>query len=290
LVLWSLAGHLWSSIGGVALATPGFGEVMFAGVCLLFAFAVGEAKRAGSAHFAEMARGRAERERARQERERAREERQMRQATQERLRIAQELHDVIGHHLSLISVQAGVGLHLMDSQPEQARVALSAIRQASTEALREVRAVLAALHSDDDAAPLAPAAGVASLDALAAEVSAAGLPVETETVGVPRALPAEVDRAAYRIVREALTNVRRHAGTAARATVSVEYGDDDVAVRVLDDGSATTSTMDVHNGGTGIVGMRQRASALGGHFQAGPRDDGGFEVYVRLPAPPEVSP
>src|SRR5207247_9727317 len=120
---WAVAGRVWPEFAGAPLARPGLGELAFAGTWILVAFAVGEAKRAGSAHFAEMARGRAERERAREESER-------RQASEERLRIAQELHDVIGHHLSLISVQAGVGLHLMDAQPEQAREALTAIRQA----------------------------------------------------------------------------------------------------------------------------------------------------------------
>src|SRR5690606_11393460 len=152
------------------------------------------------------------------ERARVRAEQQRRHASEERLRIAQELHDVIGHHLSLINVQAGVGLHLMDSRPEQARAALSAIKQASAEALGEVRSVLATLRAADEAAPRTPALG---LDRLAELTGDAGLPVQTSIVGTARPLPPEVDRAAYRIVREALTNVRRHAGAGAAARVVV---------------------------------------------------------------------
>src|SRR5690606_35800167 len=194
-----------------------------------------------------------------------------RHASEERLRIAQELHDVIGHHLSLINVQAGVGLHLMDSRPEQARAALSAIKQASAEALGEVRSVLATLRAADEAAPRTPALG---LDRLAELTGDAGLPVQTSIVGTARPLPPEVDRAAYRIVREALTNVRRHAGAGAAARVVVEYGAKELVVRVDDDGGGATPAAPV-NEGTGIGGMRERAEALGGSPAAGPRVPGG---------------
>jgi signal transduction histidine kinase len=244
-----------------------------------------------SAHFAELVRARAERERAIAEQEKARAEHRRRQASEERLRIARELHDVLGHHLSLINVQAGVGLHLMDDKPEQARAALAAIKQASAEALREVRSVLSALRPEDESAPRAPAptlsgtqgpAHVAGLRALIAEVNAAGLRVELAVTGTPAALPAEVDRAAYRIVQEALTNVRRHAGATAEATVRLAYGPDDVVVYVTDTGVAPAAAPDDAEG-SGIVGMRQRVEALGGEFRAGPRAEGGFEVYARFP-------
>jgi signal transduction histidine kinase len=219
----------------------------------------------------------------REERARVRAEQQRRQASEERLRIAQELHDVLGHHLSLINVQAGVGLHLMDSRPEQARAALGTIKQASAEALREVRSVLASLYEAGQAAPRTPAPG---LDRLAELTVDAGLPVHTATVGTPRPLPAEVDRAAYRIVREALTNVRRHAGAGTTATVMIEYVGEELVVRVDDDGGGTATASEPVTEGTGIDGMRERAAALGGSLTVGPLDPG-FRVEARLPVPPE---
>jgi signal transduction histidine kinase len=227
--------------------------------------------------------------RARAEQERAAEEQQRRQASDERLRIARELHDVLGHHLSLINVQAGVGLHLIDERPEQARAALSAIKQASSEALREVRSVLAALRPEAEAAPRAPAPGLADVPDL---VAGAGLPVDLTIEGTPEDLPPEVDRAAYRIVQEALTNVRRHAGPDATATLVVGYrpdrldvqvSDDGIGVPVSHDGAVSHDSADGAEPGNGIAGMRERATALGGTLHAGPRDDGGFEVVARLP-------
>jgi signal transduction histidine kinase len=218
------------------------------------------------------------------ERARAKEEQQRRQASEERLRIAQELHDVLGHHLSLINVQAGVGLHLMDSKPEQAREALGAIKQASAEALREVRSVLAALYAAGEAAPRTPAPGLDRLDELTVD---AGLPVHSSVAGTPRPLPAEVDRAAYRIVREALTNVRRHATAGATATVVVDYRPDELMVQVDDDGGGADPATGPVAEGTGIGGMRERAAALGGSLAVQPRPEGGFRVVARLPLPPE---
>jgi signal transduction histidine kinase len=229
-----------------------------------------EANRVRRQQFAEVAKYRAEQARARAEQEK-------RQASEERLRIARELHDVLGHHLSLINVQAGVGLHLMDTRPEQAREALTAIKSASAEALREVRSVLGVLRPEEEAAPRAPAPSLARLDDLTAD---AGLPVRTVVEGEPRPLPAEVDRAAYRIVQEALTNVRRHAGPAAAAVVTIGYGDGEVSVRVADDGMGGPVAPEA---GNGIAGMRARAAALGGTLVAGPADGGGFAVAAALP-------
>jgi signal transduction histidine kinase len=222
--------------------------------------------------------------RAAQEHSRA--EQQRRQASEERLRIARELHDVLGHHLSLINVQAGVGLHLMDSRPEQAREALTAIKTASAEALREVRAVLGVLRPEEEAAPRAPAPG---LDRLADLTAEAGLPVAVRVRGTARPLPAEVDRAAYRIVQEALTNVRRHAGSAVTATVTIGYGNGDVTVRVDDNGQgADGADATEPPPGGGIAGMRARAVALGGDLTAEPRAEGGFRVEARLPVDDEL--
>jgi len=277
------------TVGGVGLHGPSPQDAFAVGAWTAVALAVAEAARVRSAHFAEMARARSEAARARSEQSR-------RQASEERLRIAQELHDVLGHHLSLINMRAGVALHLLDSQAaraeaavvdgaDQAREAFAAIKQASAEALREVRAVLATLHPADEAAPRSPAPGLAELDALVEQAREAGLPVEVRLAGSPDTLPAEVDRAAYRIVQEALTNVRRHAGASASAVVAIAWSEHDVTVRVDNDGT-TSSTVDdasASGAGNGIPGMRERATALGGRLAAGPRPDGGFRVEAVLP-------
>jgi len=228
---------------------------------------------------AEIARIRRERslETARMHAEEAR-----RRASEERLRIARELHDVLAHNISLINVQAGVALHLIDEQPEQARTALAAIKQASKEALGELRSVLSVLRQADEAPPpRSPAPSVERLDGLVSRASAAGLEVRTEISGTPKTLPAGVDLAAFRIVQEALTNVARHAGHAT-ATIRVGYGEDDLTVQVDDNGNGTGQPS-TSGGGNGIPGMRERASALGGELEAGPRPGGGFRVLARLP-------
>lgn len=218
--------------------------------------------------------------RAAQEQRRLNEERQRRQASEERLRIAAELHDVLGHHLSLINVHAGVGRHLMDRDPDQARIALDTIQQTSAEALREVQSVLNTLYPAGEAAPRAPAPGLDRLDELTAD---AGLAVRTVTAGEPRRLPAEIDRAAYRIVQEALTNVRRHAGPGAGATITLEYLPQTLVVQVDDDGGAAGAVPQPPPG-NGITGMRERAATLGGSLTAGPASGGGWRVRAALPA------
>ena len=278
------AGHrypVWGIVaagyaGWVALTGPGLRGAAVLAAWLAGLLLVAEWSRAAAGHRAQALQVRAERARAA-------EEQQRRQASEERLRIAQELHDVLGHHLSLINVQAGVGLHLMDSRPEQARAALATIKQASAEALREVRSVLATLYPVEQAAPRTPAPGLDRLDALTV---GAGLPVRTSVVGEVRPLPAELDRAAYRIVQEALTNVRRHAGPAARATVRIDYREAELVVRVDDDGGGTGPAAGAVAEGNGIGGMRERAAAVGGWLAAGPGPAGGFQVRAVLPVPP----
>ena len=217
---------------------------------------------------------------------RTRAEESRRRAGEQRMAIARELHDVLAHHISLISVQAGVALHLMDEQPEQARTALTAIRQASRESLGELRSVLELLrHGADgadgaDGAPRAPAPGLDALDALVERTSAAGLPVTVEVTGAARPLPAAVGLAAYRIVQEALTNVTRHAGRPVTATVRLDYAPDQLTVEVTDDGPGAEDTSGT---GSGLLGMAERAAALGGQLDAGPRPGGGFRVAARLP-------
>ncbi|MFF5258506.1 sensor histidine kinase [Actinomadura viridis] len=218
---------------------------------------------------------------------RTRSEEERRQASEERLRMARELHDVLAHNISMINVQAGVALHLIDDDPGQARTALAAIKEASKEALTEMRSVIGALRSQDETAPRAPTAGLARLEELLGRARSAGLRVDAEIVGDRRPLPAGTDLAAFRIVQESLTNVGRHAGPGpVTARVRIAYGEREVAVRVDDDGQGV-SLLDDHPGGSGINGMRERAAALGGTFSAGPRPGGGFRVSATLPVDEE---
>ena len=224
----------------------------------------------------------------RQAAERSRAEEARRRAGEERMRIARELHDVLAHNISLINVQAGVALHLMDEQPGQSRSALAAIKQASNDALGELRSVLDVLRQGDEAPPRTPASGLAHLERLVAGAEATGLQVRTRVEGTPRPLPAGTDLAAYRIVQESLTNVTRHAGPAS-ATVLIAYGDTDLTVQVDDDGrgpAATGNTGSAKGNGNGIRGMRERVAALGGELATGPRPGGGFRVQARLPLEP----
>jgi signal transduction histidine kinase len=215
------------------------------------------------------------------ERTRSREEEALRRASEERLRIARELHDVLAHNISLINVQAGVALHLMDEQPEQARTALSAIKQASKDALGELRSVLEVLRRSGEDEPRTPQPGLDELDDLVSRAGAAGVAVTVEVDGSPRELPAEVDLAAFRIVQEAVTNVARHAGQSS-AMIRVAYGKHDLTVQVDDNGRGATPGT-ISGGGSGIAGMRERTAALGGQLDAGPRPGGGFRVRAQLP-------
>jgi signal transduction histidine kinase len=222
-----------------------------------------------------------------------REEENRRRASEERLRIARELHDVLAHNISLINVQAGVALHLIDEQPEQARTALAAIKEASRDVLREVRSTLGVLRQVDEKPPRFPSPSLRRLDDLLANAASAGLQVRKHVTGEPRQLPAAVDAAAFRIVQEALTNVTRHAG-AATATITIDYGPRVLSVVIEDDGNAVKDmyakwaqgvppARGTQAGGHGILGMRERATALGGDLEAGPRPAGGFRVRARLP-------
>jgi len=197
------------------------------------------------------------------------------------LRMARDLHDSLGHYLSLISVQSGVALNLNQQLPEQARAALAAVKQASKDALGELRSALDILRQDGEPAPRAPAPGMARLGDLVSQVSAPVLEVRAETEGAVRPLPFGVEVAAYRIVQEALTNVARHAGPAT-ATVRLTYGEQDLTVQVDDNGRGPAARPP-RAVGTGITGMRERVAALGGELYAGPRPGGGFRVQARLP-------
>ncbi|MFE4373759.1 sensor histidine kinase [Streptomyces sp. NPDC056835] len=217
--------------------------------------------------------------------ERTREEEARRRVAEERLRIARDLHDVVAHHIALVNVQAGVASHVMDKRPDQAKEALAHVREASRSALNELRATVGLLRqSGDPEAPTEPAPGLAHIDGLLDTFRNAGLPVEFAADGAGDAgnrLPAAVDLAAYRIIQEALTNVRKHAGQAAKAEVSVVRVGAAVEITVLDDGRGTGEPAD--GGGHGLIGMRERVTALGGSLSAGPRYGGGFRTQAILP-------
>jgi signal transduction histidine kinase len=197
----------------------------------------------------------------------------------ERLRIAREVHDVVGHHISLINVQAGVALHLLDDDPEQARVALTAIKTASKDTLRELRAALGVLRDSDEQAPRSPAPSISRLDELTERLGAAGLRVEVSVTGVPHELPAHVDLAAYRIVQESLTNAHRHASVDT-AHVTIGYEPDELMLDITDHGRGGSVVE-----GNGLSGIRERVASLGGTVAIGPRPSGGFTVCAVIPIP-----
>lgn len=201
-----------------------------------------------------------------------------RQAGEQRLALAQDLHDVLAHNISLVNVQASVALHLLDEQPERARPALAAIKDASHDALEELRTALDLLR-EGDAAPRSPAPRLQDLPQLVEGVRGGGLAVTLHQAPEPPDLPAAVQLAAYRIVQEALTNVTRHA-RAQVVSVRVGYADG-VDIEVRDDGVGGVPVA-----GNGLSGMRERAAALGGTLEAGPASGGGFRVRARLPERP----
>jgi signal transduction histidine kinase len=209
------------------------------------------------------------------------EEESQRRVGEERLRIAREVHDVVAHAMVAINVQAGVAAHRLDKDPEQARSALRAIKETSGEALADLRATLGVLRSEDAEAPLGPTGGLGDLDELAAGLRATGVKVELE-VGDVAGLPGAVQSAGYRIVQEALTNALRHAG-ARRVRVVVRREGRAVRLEVSDDGGGAASN-GAGGSGSGLPGMRERATALGGTLEAGPAPDGGWRVLAELPA------
>jgi signal transduction histidine kinase len=201
--------------------------------------------------------------------------------SEEQARIARELHDVIAHSVSVIVVQASAAGDVFESRPDQARAALRSIERSGRDALVELRRLLNAVRPDDGRDAIGPQPGLDRLDELVEPLRAGGLDVVVRREGQEEALPAGVDLSAYRIVQEALTNTIRHA-RATRAEVTVRYEPDAVEIDVRDDGRATPGS-DGEPGGHGLVGMRERASLLGGTLEAGPQASGGYRVHARLP-------
>jgi signal transduction histidine kinase len=227
---------------------------------------------------------------------------------QERARIARELHDVVTHNVSMMVVQAGAARRILGASPDEARSALLAIEESGRGAITELQHMLGLLTQPGDpdiadpagaadTAPLRPQPGLDQVRPLIDRVTATGLPVELRVSGTPRALPAGMDLAAYRVVQEALTNVIKHAGKSS-ATVTLDYRDDALVVEVADDGGpgevaarrgAPDAPTAVPGGGRGLLGLRERVSLYGGELDAGGQPGGGWQVRARFPEQPSLA-
>jgi signal transduction histidine kinase len=248
-----------------------WGESVFGGFVLFVAWYVGRRLRLRKERAAQLLR------------EQAAEARRV--VTEERTRIARELHDVVAHRVSLMTVQAGAAKAVAHEDPEGALRAMGAVEEAGRQALDELRHLVGVLRPEADLDGLGPQPGLADLPRLVEQIRGAGLDVSLAVDGVPAQLPARVDLFAYRIVQEALTNVLKHAGPGARTGVRLGSGRSGIVIEVLDDGHGVSVVpgSDLAQGGHGIVGMRERALLLGGTLDARPRPGGGFRVVAQLP-------
>jgi len=272
----ALAG-LAFGIGVVAIVAhndprAGVGNFVFVSIVFSIAWLIGLLV-SRTFHEAERARERA----ARAERER--EERARLAVSDERARIARELHDVVGHSVSVMTVQASAARRLLRPQQEKEREALLVVEKTGREAMAEMRRMVGVLRRPEEAPALAPQPSLEQIETLVEHTREAGLPVDLRIEGEPVQLPPGVDLTAYRLVQEALTNTMKHA-RASSAEVVVRYGDGDVELTISDDG---VGGADGDSGGHGLVGMRERVSVYGGELEAGPRADGGFRLRARLP-------
>jgi len=283
--LYQVAGRYPARVGLAALAAALTGPAATAldghaggvlpfGVALVAAWAVGYARGEHRRYGEELVRHHARLAEA--ERERARHA-----GAEERMRIARELHDVVAHSMSVITVQAGFGRLVVREQPDEAGAALAAIENTGRQTLAEMRRLLAVLRTDaatDPAADLAPAPGLADLERLVAQTGQAGVRVELTITGRPRQLPAGIELTAYRIVQEALTNVAKHAATPT-AQVILGYRADGLAIEVIDGGRGGP----IAATGLGLAGMRERVRLYGGHLDTASLPGGGFRVAAQLP-------
>ena len=286
---WGLAGVVVTALSSLVAIRVAFGAAEPAGISGIAVWMAATAGAAGTAvgyYRALLVATRAQLARETQ----TREEQARRRAVEERLRIARELHDVFGHTMATISVQAGVGIHLLQTRPGQAVEALRTIKQISDQGLTDVKTILGVLRADTDPGqPRTPPGGLDQLEALLDPVRAAGVQPQLTVHGSARPLPAAVDLAAYRIIQEALTNVLRHAH-ARTVQLDLRYEPSQVVIRIRDDGTAASPGQAGSAGqdGHGISGMRERALALSGQFTAGPHPDGGFQVRCALPTPDQA--
>jgi signal transduction histidine kinase len=214
--------------------------------------------------------------------EREREERARTAVTEERARIARELHDVVGHSVSVMTVQASAVRRLLRPEQKREREALLIVERTGREALAEMRRMVGVLRRPEEGPALAPQPSLGHVERLVEQAREAGLSVELRVEGDPQPLPAGVDLTAYRLVQEGLTNALKHA-RAERAQVVVCYGDGDLEVMVSDDGRGAGSR---DGGGHGLIGMRERVAVYGGELEAGPRAEGGYRLRAKLPVVP----
>jgi signal transduction histidine kinase len=269
-------------IAVVFSASRGAGSDVYFGNLLLYgsAWLVGDNRRVQRAYTREL-----EARAARLEHDREIEA--TRAVTEERGRIARELHDVVTHSVTVMTVQASAARRVVRTSPDDADTALAAIESTGRDALAEMRRLLGVLRTDDADADLRPQPGLDRIDELVTQLNAAGLPVDLQIYGDRRPLPSGVDLAAYRIVQEALTNSLKHAGLA-RATVRLRYDADALDVRVADDGRGAAAALLGSDrvgaeSGHGLIGMRERVNLYGGEFEAAPRPEGGYAVHARIP-------
>lgn len=257
----------------------GWTRQTFAVAVAVTVWVVGRSVRLRRAYLAELV-DRAERlERAREADTRA-------ARAEERSRIARELHDVVAHHVSVMTVQAAAARKVLDTRPDAARDALMAIEELGRTAMREMRGIVGVLRTDGEAGELAPQPGMGDLPGLVVQMREAGLRAQLWIEGDRRVLPPGIDLAAYRLVQEALTNSLRHAGPAARAWVTVRHETGELLIQVEDDGRGGTGEPARAPGdrpGHGLVGIRERVALYGGILRIGPRQGGGFEVQARFP-------
>jgi signal transduction histidine kinase len=273
-VIALLAALYVSEVALLLAGLKGLGNVVPGLVFISLAYALGRGVRGRRAHAASL-------EHRTVVLEEERESLARQAVVEERDRIARELHDVIAHSVSVMIVQAGAAERLLDHDPERARDALEAIRGAGSETLDELRRLLGLLRDTPTGDPSAePQPGLARLDALVKQAEASGLAVDCVVDGAQRQLPVGIDLAAYRIVQEALTNIRKHAG-AATAHVQISFSQRELDLRITDDGGGHGHN--TNGSGHGLIGMRERVTLYGGTLTSGPRSSGGFEVRARIP-------
>ncbi|MDH2430685.1 sensor histidine kinase [Sphaerisporangium sp. TRM90804] len=284
LALSLVALAVWAAGYVTAMVASGFADDWtshtFVVVVTTAVWVIGRSVRLRRAYLAELV-DRAERlERARDADTRA-------ARAEERSRIARELHDVVAHHVSVMTVQAAAARKVLDTRPEAAKDALVAIEELGRTAMREMRGIVGVLRTDGEAGELAPQPGMGDLPGLVDQMREAGLRAQLWMEGERRALPPGIDLAAYRLVQEALTNSLRHAGPAARAWVTVRHEPGMLLVQVEDDGRGRGAERPArgpdHRPGHGLVGIRERVALYGGILRIGPRQGGGFEVRARFP-------
>lgn len=283
---WGLAAApLYFVRFGVDKGTTGFETVaysLFMIVPFALAWVLGDSLRTRRAYYAQLVERnqRLEKERAAQAKV---------AVAAERARIARELHDVVAHNVSVMVVQADGAAYVMDAAPEQAKEALQTISGTGRLALAEMRRLLGVLRTGEpqESEDYVPQPDVEQIDVLVEQVRAAGLAVDFEVEGTPRKLPSGVELTAYRIVQEALTNTRKHAGPDAKASVRLVYFDDGLGLLVEDDGRGAAHELYEDGGadgaGHGLIGMRERIGMVGGTLDAGPRPGGGFRISALLP-------